>query len=50
MSEQETLEWLKSAFSRTRDEKLVDKDYTRLVSDEINLNTPEIQSYMMSNW
>lgn len=50
MNEQETLEWLKFAFSRTRDEKLVDKDYTLLVSDEINLNTPEIQSYMMSNW
>lgn len=50
MNKQETLEWLKSAFSRTRSEKLVDKDYTRLVSDEINLNTPEIQSYMMSNW
>jgi hypothetical protein len=55
MNEQETLEWLKISFKRrvhgqTQDEALLDENYTRLVSEEIDLNTPAIQSYMMSNW
>lgn len=51
MNEKETLQWLKDTFPR---HKLSDEEiniaYTKLVSPEINLDTPEIQSYIMNNW
>lgn len=51
MNEQQTLQWLKDTFPRHKlNDEEIDKAYTRLVSPEINLDTPEIQSYMMSNW